>query len=482
MKPRTLLVLLVVVLALGAFIWFYERKLPSTEERTELEKKVWRLEKDDVTALTLQSSKGQVRLERVKNRGPKKKDGLAEEPAVEWRMTRPLAVRADSFAVDRLLASLTALEKNRSLDEVNARDVGLDKPRAVIRLATKDGEKVLRLGAEVPPGGSLIAGFEGEKGAYVVSDSILSEIDHDPKDWRDRVMFRGDRDAIQRLALTGAAGGPVVLVRQPSGFWIEGPAAERDRADKTLVDGLLADLTGLQAERFPDAAKPLPELGLAPPRGSVEVTLPGSPSPLRIDLGAPVTGQEAPAGETSGELVYAREGNILFEARTRLTEAVERAPAAWRAAQLSAFEVHQIDSATVRDGNTALNLTRAGTDWKRGTTTISFLPVSDLLFAVTGAKASRLLTPAEAQAMHADLAKPLLRFELRTRPEDKTGRETVALYPPLQEGVPALVSGRQTVLLLPAETLADIQKKLQDVRAAKPIPPTAPAAPTPPAK
>jgi uncharacterized protein DUF4340 len=468
MKPRTLLVLLVVVLALGAFIWFYERKLPSTEERTELAKKVLRLEKDDVTALTLESSKGQVRLERVQSPKPKKKDGIAETPAVEWRMTRPLAVRADSFAVDRLLDSLTGLEKNQSLDEVNPKDVGLDKPRAVIRLATKDGEKVLKLGAEVPPGGSLIAGFQGETGAYVVSDSILSEVDHDPKDWRDRTMFRGDRDAIQRIALTGAAGGPVVLVRQPSGFWIEGPPADRDRADKNLVDGLLADLTGLQAERFPDSPKPLPELGLAPPHGSVEVTLAGTPAPVRIDLGAPVTGQEAPAGQTSGELVYLRkaanEGGTLFEARTRLTEAVERAPAAWRATQLSAFEVHQIESATVRDAGTAINLTRAGTDWKRQGTTISFLPVSDLLFAVTGAKASRLLAPQEAQAMHADLARPLLSFELRTK---DAGNETVTLYPPVKEGVPALVTGRQTVLLLPSETLADIQKKLQDVKSAK---------------
>jgi hypothetical protein len=31
-KPRTLLVLTVVVAALAAFVWFYERKLPTSEE------------------------------------------------------------------------------------------------------------------------------------------------------------------------------------------------------------------------------------------------------------------------------------------------------------------------------------------------------------------------------------------------------------------------------------------------------------------
>jgi hypothetical protein len=461
MKPRTLLILLVLVLGLGAFIWFYERNLPSTEERTELEKKVFQLKKDDVTALILESAKGQVHLERVKAPSPKKKAEDAEEPAAEWRMTRPLAVRADSFAVDRLLEDLANLEKTRTLEDVNLRDVGLDKPRAVVRLATRDGEKVLQLGAEVPPGGSLIAGLKGEKGAYVVSDSILGEVDRDPKDWRDRVMFRGDRDSIRRIVLTGAPGGPVVLARRPAGFWIERPFS--DRADKDLVDGLLADLTGLTAEKFPDP-RPLPELRLSPPRGTVEVTSAASPAPVRIDLGAPVTGEAAPEGQTSGELTYAREGNTLFEARTRLAESIARPPAAWRATQLSGLEVHQIESATVRDDRTSLNLTRAGTDWKRGDTTISFLPVSDLLFAVTGAKAERLLTPQEAQALHAGLAKPALTFELRTQ---DAGNETLILYPPIKEGVPARASGREAVLLLPADTLAEIQKKLQDVRTAK---------------
>ncbi|HEX9944308.1 MAG TPA: DUF4340 domain-containing protein [Thermoanaerobaculia bacterium] len=471
MKPRTLLVLLVLVLGLGAFIWFYERKLPSSEERAELEKKVFSLEKGDVTAVTIDSSKGRVRLERAEPPKPakkEKKEGEGEsaevEPAAEWRISRPIAARADTFAVDRLLDAVASLEKSRTLDEVNPRNVGLDKPRATVRLATKDGEKVLRLGAEVPTGGSLIAGLEGEKGAYVVSDTILAEIEKEPGEWRDRLMFRGDREAVQRIALTGAPGGPVVLVRRPNGFWIERPLP--DRADRDLVDGLLSDLTGLTAERFLDGSHPAAELGLAPPRETIEVVFQGVTPPVRIDLGAPVTGEAVPEGQASGELAYARVGDTVFEVRTRLAESARRAPADWRAVQLSAFEVHDIESATVRDDRTSLSLTRAGTDWKRGDTTISYLPVSDLLFAVTGARADRLLTPQESQSRHAGLAKPALTFELRSK---DAGSETLILYPPAGEGVPARASGRQTVLLLPADTLKQIQEKLQAVRAAKPV-------------
>src|SRR4029079_9089439 len=109
MKPRTLLILLVLVLGLGAFIWLYERKLPSSEERETLGKKVFALEKGDVTAVSIEASKGAVRLERGPASKPveqDKKGEPAEPPAADWRLIRPLAARADAFAVDRLLEAV----------------------------------------------------------------------------------------------------------------------------------------------------------------------------------------------------------------------------------------------------------------------------------------------------------------------------------------------------------------------------------------
>ncbi|MFL6196505.1 MAG: DUF4340 domain-containing protein [Thermoanaerobaculia bacterium] len=459
MKPRTLLVLLVLVLGLGTFIWFYERNLPSSEERTELGKKVFELEKEDVTGVTIESSKGPVRLER--------KDGKAgkdAEAAVEWNLVKPMATRADTFAVDRLLEALASLEKTRTLDEVDPKAVGLDKPRATVRLTTKEGDKVLKLGAEVPTGGSLIAGLEGEEGAYVVPDSILAELEKAPVDWRDRLMFHGDREAIQRIVMTGGAEGPVVLVKRPAGFWMEKPVS--DRADRDLVDGLLSDLTGLTADRFVEASK------FTAARQVVEVSFAGGPPPVRIELGEPVAtaeGNEPPAeGQPSGEVSLARVGDTVFEVRTRLGESAQRSAAEWRAVQLSALQVHDVEAATVRDEKGSLDLARAGTDWKRSGTTISYLPVGDLLFSVTGARAERLLSRTEAR-----LAAPLLTFELKSK---GMGNETLTLYPPAPEGVPARVSGRDVVLLLPANALQEIRKGIQAVRDAKPV--TAAAAAT----
>jgi Domain of unknown function (DUF4340) len=483
MKPRTLLILFTVVVALGAFIWFYERKLPSSEERAENEKKVVALKKEDIQAVTLETATGKVAFERTDSpeAGEKEKDGkdgkegtetedTPAQPAGDWKLVQPMAARADAFAVDGLLDALTGLQKSRTLEKADRAATGLDKPRATIRLRTADGETVLRLGAEVPTGSELIAGVDGRDSAYVVSDTILTQVQRDPGSWRDKQLFRASRDAISRITLTapGTPTAPLVLAQKDGVFRLERPFA--DRADRDLSDDLYADLSGLTAEKFIDDSRSPADLGLQPPKAVVDVAF-AKGEPLRIEIGGPVA-EAAPAtppapGEPPPQpMVYARVGSQVFETRTRLAETSLLPPAAWRARGLSAFEVYQVESATVQDAAMSLRLTRAGTDWKRGTETISYVPVSDFLFAVTGAKADRLLTAAESQALGADLAKPALTLDLETK---DAGKETLILYPALAAGTPARVNGRDVVLLLPGDKLQEIQGKWAEVKKARPL-------------
>ncbi|HJX26718.1 MAG TPA: hypothetical protein VJ885_02305, partial [Thermoanaerobaculia bacterium] len=108
-------------------------------------------------------------------------------------------------------------------------------------------------------------------------------------------------------------------------------------------------------------------------------------------------------------------------------------------------------------------LTRAGTDWKRGEETISYVPVSDFLFALTGAESVRLLSPQETQRL---ARQPVLTIELAT---EGSSKETLTLYPATGQGAPARVSGRPLALLLPTEKLQEIRDRLGDVRGAKPL-------------
>jgi hypothetical protein len=472
MKPRTLLVLLVLVLGLGSYIWFYDREQPSSEERAELEKKAIPLKKDEVTAVSLQSEAGTVRLEKVSLPAPKEKtekkeegDELTETP-VEWRIVEPLKARADTALVDGLLDALAALDTVRKLDDVNPKEVGLDRPRATVRVKTAEGEKVLKIGAEIPTSSTTIAavgGGEGGKGALVVSDSVLTEIQRKPGDWRDRQIYRGDRDHVQRITLVSGAQ-QVLLVKQGDSFRIESPF--KDRADRDKIDDLFAELSGLTAERFLDGGEAVQ------PRTRVEVISDEAP-PFRIELGAEVEAA-APSPEEAAEnpaaaakTWQARSGGQQFEVRTRLAEAAARPAAEWRAMSLSSLETFDVESATVQDAQGTLALTRAEPDWKRGKETISYLPVSDLLFSLVGAKADRLLTPDEAVAIGiVPNGKPALTITLGSKSK---GQETLKLYAPVAAGTPATASDRNLILLLPPGTLGEIQGKLAEVRKAKPV-------------
>jgi len=493
-RPRTLLVLFLVVAALGAFVWLYERKLPGSDERTKQEKKLFDWSKDDVTAVSIalggDRAGQEVALEHVSP--PEKAKAAAagtegpEAPPAEWRLTRPMRAAADGLAVSGLVESLAGLQKERTIEHPDKKALGLDRPQATVRLRTGKGETVLAFGAKVPTSGEVMLALGGDPDAYAVPDTVLSTLERDPGEWRDRQLFHGDRDKIDRISLAGPGGG-VVLARRGDSFWIESPPAERDRADRDLVDTLLSDLTGLRADRFIDAKdlKPgtptlqpnLQSLGLLPPKGAVEAALRGAAQPFRVELGGAAASAPAstePGAPPPAPSIYAKADDAVFETgQSGLSTAVARSAADWRSKSLSALQVYQVDSAKVTDAQGTLDLARSGTDWKRGATTISYTPVSDLLFAVTGAKATRLVSAEEAARLGASLAKPVLTISMKGQGSE----ETATFYPATAAGVPARASGRNAVLLLPSDQLANLQKQVAAVRAAPAVQPQKPGEP-----
>src|SRR6185436_18805615 len=103
MKPRTLLILLLLVAGLGSFIAFYERKMPSSEERGSRAKKIFSFGPGDVRSLAIERQGAPLAFERVEK--PAKTAETSDEaaPAAEsitaadwsWRIVHPITARAD---------------------------------------------------------------------------------------------------------------------------------------------------------------------------------------------------------------------------------------------------------------------------------------------------------------------------------------------------------------------------------------------------
>lgn len=449
MRPRSVLVLLILVLGLIAFIWFYERKLPSSSERAELARRVMELESKDITAIEIHRQQQVVRLEKVAEESSA--DAVGE---AEWRLVQPLTARADGAQVERLLDDLTGLEKTRTLDDVGAAELGLESPRARVRLLTATDAVEVRVGSEIPASSSMIVGLEDENVAYVVGDSVWAELSRPPGDWRSRDAFSFRRDEVDRVTVT-RGDRRLLLARRGTEFWLESPIA--DRADSDAIQDFLASLTGLRIDEFLDAPGPsLAELGLDPPVAELEILLQERQEPVRLQWGGSV-----PEAESRH---FARVETLLFETESDLGDLVERSVEDWRSRAVTSLETYQIDKVeVVSPGSDRLALERAGADWKRNDDRVSFDSVSELLYALTDLEARELLFDAEARGRGLELVEPTL--ELTLSGSERV--EQVSFYAALGDEVPVRASDRPVVQMVSSEAVEEILAKIEKVRAAE---------------
>lgn len=482
MKPRTLLVLTLLVATLAAFIWFFERELPSSEERAELADRVLPMEPDEVAAVAIEWNGRSVRLERRGGESGEEEDAPAPPP--EWRLVEPYDARADEATVDTLLEALTGLRKTRTLEDFDPSAVGLEAPRGSVTLTTSDGETLLRVGAGVPASDNVIVALQGATDAWVTSGSFLAQLDREAEAWRSRDVVAVAREDVREIRLSGSreadTAGPVVLERRGERFYLAEPIEDLASAD--LVDRLLADIATLRARRFlDDDPRSDAELGLDPPRGTIEVTLEDGGT-VRVELGAPVDGEARPseaAPRGDPEAVYARVDGQRFETATDLLGALDRPASEWRSPAWSAFRSFEVDRIdVVEPGEGDLALARSGVDWRRvsgsSDETIPYTAASDLLFALTEAEGE--LAQIEAPG------EPILTVRLRSVEDGEKGggeggEETLVLYGEIEaagdgDGAvhPARSSARSSTLLLPAADVAEVLEAIAAVRAAEPAP------------
>lgn len=63
--------------------------------------------------------------------------------AAGWRITAPIAARADAAAVEALVSQLVGLPRERTVEGADRKAMGLAPPRAKVTLRTAKGERVL---------------------------------------------------------------------------------------------------------------------------------------------------------------------------------------------------------------------------------------------------------------------------------------------------------------------------------------------------
>lgn len=440
MKPRTLLILALVAVGLGAFIWFVERDLPTTEERAKAAKKVLQgLELEDIVGVRLEAGEQKVSLVR---------SGEADSPT--WRIEAPLAARADRNVVEALIRRLVELESRRRLEGAARADFGLATATRRFVLVTDAGTEVaLEVGDAAPVGDGVVVARAGADDLFLVDATIAADLDKAAGDWRDRQMVPAVRSEVASLRL-GPQG--VLLAERGDQFWIEAPVV--DRADEDHVNGLFATLSSARIERFVDEPAVLADLGLDPPKAELEVVVEGQEAPIRIGWGV-ATGPE------SGRFWASVDGQVV-ETTADLAVHLDRKPSDWRSRAWTATRSFDVDRVTFDLGGGEVAVTRAenGSDWLRGEDSIGYATVSDLLYAITSARAVEVADPGAVSLGET----PAIALTLTNKQGERV--EGLRLHQ-VGEQWWGPAPGREALLRFDAAWVAELQAKIAAVRDAE---------------
>ncbi|HSQ00720.1 MAG TPA: DUF4340 domain-containing protein [Candidatus Dormibacteraeota bacterium] len=309
MRARYTALLALILVGLGAYLYFVESK---QEAESEKKKTLLAVKADDVTGLTLTYGDHEIVLEQ--------RDGA-------WRMTKPVEAAADELAVKNLVRAIAEAEVKKTIDDPpqDLLPFGLAPPFVTIAITTKDGAAVpaVKVGKTTAVSFSTYVQLADKPTVYLTPSSFRSGVDKQPKDLRDKTILAFNDNDITALTLRGDGGAAVELARKNGEWWIEQPASYR--ADNNAVRALLSTIRNLRATDFANdnpAPADLATYGLAPPQREL-VLRAGADKTITLDVGKPtdqglyVKSGERPTAFVVGKWVASDLGKGVNELRDK---------------------------------------------------------------------------------------------------------------------------------------------------------------------
>jgi hypothetical protein len=264
MRFKGTLILLLVCLALGGYVYFYEIKgSQQREQAKEAENQVWKFEGQSIQQIELTS--------------PAQRIAALRQNEKEWTLTSTGDSRtldADADELNRLAGSASNIRRE-SVVEPNAASLapfGLDPAKSSLKVKTKDGkEYAIHFGTSNPTGSSAYAVIAGKKEVFLVASSVMSAFDKKIDDLRNHQILGFDQPEVQSLSLKSSKGEVLLTKDGNDRWWIAGK--ETIAADSPGVRGILNTLsTGRIKEFFNDSPEEYQSLELDKPVVDVRLT------------------------------------------------------------------------------------------------------------------------------------------------------------------------------------------------------------------
>jgi len=286
MKPRQILIYLVLFILAAGFYWLYEVVFKDRE--ADLEKSqalIFDLDQEKVTALRLKTESGEIHLER---QGKK-----------DWRLIQPVETPAVDYKVDMIISKALSGKKGGAFkgSSDDLAQFGLDKPSVALTLMS--GGKILGptlyLGGKKPLGLAYYARLGNEKEIFSVPDDFRKTLNKTAFDLRNKDLLMFDQDKIDGLRVHGAE--EIELKKTGVRQW-EVLKPGSSPADPNKVESIIFDGLKKEVKAFPTEPVNSPEFGFDEPKLVIEVLSQGK---VVADIAVGRTKAKEPADRKAGE-------------------------------------------------------------------------------------------------------------------------------------------------------------------------------------
>ena len=430
MNWKTTTILLVIVVALGLFIKFYESKRPGTEEAREQARNVVNFTPDKIDGILIKNGDEKIDLRRHDK---------------TWRLEEPVKDLADSSQIDSLLMDLENWQKDATIaakeidhDKARLAEYGLTKPKLRLKLTGKDAPPEIWFGKDAALEGKIYVRLENSKAVFLAGQSMKKEIEKKPDEFRDRQLTDLTATEVSKVVIkTGA--GEMELQKQGQRWEIMKPL--RARGDDQKIGDLIAQITTARIQQFvADDRGDLRPYGLAEPRGSV--TLFGSEDQSPGAKGSSQGGQGrmlqiGAAPEKEKDQVYVRFSprSFVYTLPKKVESILETKPNDLRDRHLVRIDQNILDRITVEaPGKNKTVLARKDDHWTiadRKNAPANSVEVHRLIDTLSNAQVTRFVDNVASNLPKYGLDKPQLQvtfssFASENTAETKAGERPFA--------------------------------------------------------
>lgn len=436
MSPRKILLLTFLVAVLFAFIFLFERKMPTTTEAQQKKDLVWDLPEDQVELVRTEHAGAVLEL---------KKNGT------DWRITKPDSYPADAAAAGDLASQLAKLRRagGEAAEDAKPEDYGLSGlpgsagPTAKATLGWKDPEnsnrhltRTLEFGVDIPGTDAAAARVAGTTHVLFVPARLAAAARKGPDEFKSKEVFGGIASDAGKVDIERGRG-RVALNRKNGAWWLSQPLV--DLADGDFSSRFVDELTGLRALEFVAAGDRanLATFGLAPPLYRVTISDPAGKTPVSVEFGAT---------RSDGNSVYARRESQVFTVPSTVVEDLSKEAVVFREPRLVRFDRMTATALEGTFGSEKLAIAKKDSTWSSGGANVPAPSADDLLTAVLDLKSRSFLDDSTAASLKSGT--PAATVVVKTTAETWT----VSLFP-VRGDIQALVEGRPGAFQLPGDAV-----------------------------